>query len=62
LDLGSGKRNALAKGARLQGVETIGESKIVGALCRRMSKSELTLFKTQICANGRNGGGLTQRI
>jgi hypothetical protein len=38
-----GKRNARAKGACLQDVETVGESKIVGALCQRMSKSELTL-------------------
>jgi hypothetical protein len=38
-----GKRNAHAKGARPQDVETIGGSKIVEALCQRMSKSELTL-------------------
>jgi hypothetical protein len=36
------KRNAHAKGARLQGVETIGGSEIVEALCQRMSKSGLT--------------------
>jgi hypothetical protein len=41
-----GKRNARAKGARSQDVETIGESKIVGALCQRMPKSELTLVDT----------------
>jgi hypothetical protein len=41
-----GKRNAHAKGARLQDVETIGGSKIVGALCQRMSKSKLTLGDT----------------
>jgi hypothetical protein len=44
---GSGKGNAHAKGARLQDVETIGGSKIAGALCQRMSKSALTLLETR---------------
>ena len=38
-----GKRNGHAKAATSQSAETIGGREIVGALCQRMSKSNLTL-------------------
>jgi hypothetical protein len=41
----SGKRNAPAKVARSQSVETIDRREVVDAICQLMSKSRLTLVE-----------------
>jgi hypothetical protein len=48
-------------GARPQDVEPIGGSKIVGALCQRMSKSQLTLVEAAVKTSRRRQDAIATR-